>query len=88
MPTKHSRISVTVDPALRDALSRARAAQPKRVPDATLIRDLAVRGAGALGNEVERRRELLCELADAQLGGLDLATLARVRHEDERVIEL
>lgn len=69
MPTKHRRISVTVDPSLSEAVERARrcAAEnggEREIADATLIHDLAIRGAGVLEEEEERRRRLIADLAD------------------------
>lgn len=90
MPTQHSRVSVTVDPALSEALSHARTLLSKDLRDATLIHDLAVKGAEALGEASERRRRLLRELADPELTArrLDLAALERVRVEDEQPVDL
>jgi hypothetical protein len=48
MPTSHRRIPVTEDPALAEALDRAAAVSDPGVPTATLVHDLAIRGAQAL----------------------------------------
>ena len=63
IPTRHPRISVTNDPALDEAITRARTWMG-RAPDATIVHDLAIRGAEALTREEGRRREALNELAD------------------------
>jgi hypothetical protein len=55
VPTSHNRIAVTNDPVLADALARAREALGSQTPTATLVRDLAIRGAQAL--IAERRRD-------------------------------
>jgi hypothetical protein len=48
MPTRHDRIPVTKDPELAAALERVAALVPAGVKPATLVHDLAVRGADAL----------------------------------------
>ena len=45
MPSKHSRIAVTADPELGDALAHVRAATGTQEPDASLVRRLAIKGA-------------------------------------------
>jgi hypothetical protein len=48
VPTSHVRIPVTKDPALTDALDRTAALVAPGIPTATLVHDLAIRGAHAL----------------------------------------
>ena len=48
MPTRHDRIPVTKDPELAAALERVAPLVPAGVKPATLVRDLALRGADAL----------------------------------------
>jgi len=54
MPTKHQRISVTNDPELSDALARVEG-HFTGVRKSTIVHDLAVKGAEALGREQEAR---------------------------------
>jgi hypothetical protein len=73
MPSKHSRIAVTVDPELGHALVRVRAATATEEADATLVRRLAVEGAKAelmAGRDRREAVEALFEAMDA--GGFDL----------------
>jgi hypothetical protein len=58
MPTKHPRILVTNDPQLTDALARV---EPyfRGAPTATVVHDLAVRGAQALERENTEREGAL-----------------------------
>jgi hypothetical protein len=81
MPSKHSRIAVTADPELGDALARVRAATGTREADATLVRRLAVEGAEA-ELEVGRNRRMAAEaLFEAMRGGgfdLDLDAVDRL----------
>ena len=62
VPTRHPRISVTNDPALDEAITRARIWM-NGAPDATIVHDLAIRGAEALAADEDRRRESLDRLA-------------------------
>lgn len=55
---------MTKDPSLADALDRGRALLGSGVPEATLVRDLAIHGARLLADADERRRRALGELAD------------------------
>jgi hypothetical protein len=55
MPTRHDRIPVTKDPELAAALERVASLVPAGVKPATLVHDLAVRGADAL--LAERRHD-------------------------------
>jgi hypothetical protein len=67
VPTKHRRVSVSVDDPLAEALERARELRdegPARVADASLIRELAIDGAKQLERSSTERRRLLEELAD------------------------
>jgi hypothetical protein len=48
LPTRHDRIPVTKDPELAAALERVAPLVPPGVKPATLVRDLALRGADAL----------------------------------------
>jgi len=48
LPTHHDRIAVTKDPELAEAMERVAPLVPAGVKPATLVRDLAVRGADAL----------------------------------------
>ncbi len=58
MPTKHRRILVTKDPQLADALARAEPYFPG-APTATIVHDLAVKGAQALERESQEREQAL-----------------------------
>ena len=80
IPTRHPRISVTNDPALDEAITRARTWM-NGAPDATIVHDLAIRGAEALTEEEERRREALTALADwatDPTSSIDRETLLRI----------
>jgi hypothetical protein len=73
MPSRYSRIAVTADPELADALERVRVATGTREPDATLVRRLAVEGANAEAGAQRRRRDAAEELmALMDRGGFDL----------------
>jgi hypothetical protein len=63
MPTKHSRIPVTCDEELSEALARVEATLGRDVPRARLVHDLAVRGASAVVEETENRQAALDRLA-------------------------
>ena len=54
MPTKHPRINVTKDADLAAAIARARPLL-NGAPEATIVHDLAIRGAEALAED-ERAR--------------------------------
>lgn len=85
VPTKHRRLSVTVDPELAEALVRVRRIEGGGVADATLVRDLALRGAATVETAVARRKRLLAELADPSfLPELDGSALARMEEEEMR----
>ena len=64
MPTKHERIGVVKDQALVEALESIAPLVGPTAPAATVVHDLAIRGAQALRDEETSRRELLRELAD------------------------
>lgn len=70
MPTKHERIAVTKDPELSAALQQIAGVVEPGTKTATLVRDLAIRGAEAL----------LAERRDRQ-GAVD-RLIARSRAED------
>jgi hypothetical protein len=59
VPTSHDRIPVTKDPTLADALVRAREVVGEEVPTATLVHDLAIRGAEALIAEQRQNDEAI-----------------------------
>jgi len=61
MPTRHRRISVTNDPELDEAITLARPLL-NGAPDATIVRELAIRGAQALTADSVSRRDALEEL--------------------------
>ncbi len=73
MPSKHSRIAVTADPELGDALERVRAATGTREADASLVRRLAIEGAEIEMQAGRRRRDAIEELfAAMDRDGFDL----------------
>jgi len=81
MPTKHPRINVTKDAELAAAISRARPLMIG-VAEATIVHDLAIRGAEALADDVARRREAIEELVALTTdpeSELDRETLLHVR---------
>ncbi|CAN5603879.1 hypothetical protein BH20ACT18_BH20ACT18_03350 [soil metagenome] len=63
MPTKHERIGVVKDQALAEALESVASLIGPKAPTATVVHDLAIRGAQAMCDEETGRRELLRELA-------------------------
>lgn len=78
MPTKHPRIAVTKDEELADALDRVEALFDGK-PAATIVHDLAVRGAEAVLADEQRRREAIQRLIDWSTGpDMDRETLARI----------
>lgn len=78
MPTKHPRVNVTKDPDLAAAIARARPLL-NGAPEATIVHDLAIRGADALVQDEARRQELLEELLAWSLGDdMDRETLLRI----------
>lgn len=78
MPTTHPRISVTKDPDLAEMMARARGAFEEELSEAALVRALMVAGAEAMEEREARRRRSIAELADPDLGGLDLDVLETV----------
>lgn len=81
MPTKFDRVPVTKDPALAAALERVAPLVGPRTKTATMIHDLAIRGAEALLADRERAseaRERLIERSTGSEPGFDRAVLARV----------
>lgn len=86
MPTKHARIAVTRDPELDAVLERVRSVLGQR-RTATLVRDLAIRGAEMVLAEAENRAEGLRQLAEwstTRTGPIDWDVLDRVRTEGWR----
>jgi hypothetical protein len=63
MPAEHERIGVIKDEALSDALASVRSIVGEATPIASVVHDLAVRGAQALREDESRRDELLRDLA-------------------------
>ena len=59
MPTSHDRTLVTKDPALAEALDRAGVIAKPGIASATLVRDLAIRGAQALLADRQRDAEAI-----------------------------
>lgn len=83
MPTKYPRILVTRDPELADALERVGQILRGR-PAATLVRDLAIRGAEAVLSDDARRKEALERLAEwstKRTGPIDWDLLGRIDRE-------
>lgn len=77
MPSKHRRIAVTADSELGHALERVRAATGTREGDATLVRRLAVAGAGVELLAGRRRREAAEALfSKMDSGGFDIDLVA------------
>lgn len=64
MATRFVRIPVTKDPSLADALDRVKLLEGDK-PAATLVHDLAIRGAEAILEEHRQRKELLAWVAEA-----------------------
>jgi predicted nucleic acid-binding protein len=80
MPTRHDRIPVTKDPELAAALERVASLVPAGAKPATLVHDLAVRGADALLAERRDDAEALEALIARSTGedpGYDRDLLAR-----------
>jgi hypothetical protein len=74
MPSKHPRIAVTADPILGRALERVRAVTGTREGDATLVRRLAVAGAGVeLHAGRDRRKAIEALFAAMDRDGFDLS---------------
>jgi hypothetical protein len=64
MPTKHERIGVVKDEELAAALESVAPLVDTSTPTATLVHDLAVRGAQAMRFDDDERSALLQELAE------------------------
>ena len=79
MASKHPRIAVVRDPELDAALAKARAILGDVKP-ATLVHDLAIRGAEELASRLERQQEAVRELTEwaRTRTGLDWDVLADV----------
>lgn len=84
MATKYQRIAVTNDPELQGALESVRP-YVGDAPLASVVHDLAVRGAAGLAAEAERRQESLEWLAwaftERPEGVLDWDRLERVQDD-------
>ena len=80
MPTKHPRIAVTKDAELAAALARVRS-EVAGVPEARIVRDLAIRGAEAIAADEERRLALTEKLIEWSTSpdGIDREALRSVR---------
>lgn len=71
MPTRYERIGVIKNEDLSDALDSVAPLVEVGIPAATLVRDLAIRGARALREEEGRRRESIELLVEWSTGGKD-----------------
>ncbi len=80
MPTKHPRIAVTKGAELEAALARVRS-EFAGVPEARVVRDLAIRGAEAIAADEERRLALTEKLIEWSTSpdGIDREALRSVR---------
>lgn len=81
VPTRHSRIPVTKDPDLAAALDRVAALVPPGTRPATLVHDLAIRGAEAMLAEHRADAaaiERLIERSTADDPGFDRDVLADI----------
>jgi hypothetical protein len=84
VPTRYDRIPVTKDPELAAALERVAPLMPAGTRPATLVRDLAVRGADALLAEHRRDRaavERLIARSTAEDPGYDRELLSAIDRE-------
>jgi hypothetical protein len=68
MPTKYERIGVIKDEPLSAALDSVAPLVDASIPAATLVRDLAIRGALALREEEARRHESIERLVEWSTG--------------------
>lgn len=82
MATRFVRIPVTKDDALSEALDRAKALEEDK-PMATLVHDLAIRGANALVEEKRDRAEQLAWVAEATSSPRALWDLDALERIDE-----
>ncbi len=81
MPTKHARIGVVKDEALQEALESVASIVGTTTPAATVVHDLAIRGARAIQDDAARRDEFLRDLAAWSTGDAppwDRDVLARI----------
>jgi hypothetical protein len=69
MATRYDRIPVTKDPALAAALDRVTPLVEAGKPAATLVHDLAIRGAEALVEEKQDRAKQLAWVAEITTSG-------------------
>lgn len=83
MPSKYPRIAVTKDPQLGAALDRVAPLLGRSQKPATVVHDLAIRGAEQVLKEHRRRRETLEALSarSTRRDGLDRELLARLDDE-------
>ncbi|MEA2271656.1 MAG: hypothetical protein QOI98_364 [Solirubrobacteraceae bacterium] len=84
MPTDRDRIAVTKDPELAAAMERVASLVPAGVKPATLVHDLAVRGADAMLAEHRQRDaalEQLIERSTADDPGFDRDLLGDIDRE-------
>lgn len=78
MPTKHPRINVTKDAQLAAAVARARPIMGEAA-EATIVRELAIRGAEALVHDEELRNAAMDDLVEWSAGGsIDRETLIAI----------
>jgi hypothetical protein len=81
MPTRFTRIPVTKDHALADALDRVAPLVEPSQPTATLVRDLAIRGAESLllerGAQTEALERLI-ERSTSRDPGFDIEVAQRI----------
>jgi hypothetical protein len=81
MPTRHVRIPVTKDLALTDALDRVAPLVEPNQPAATLVHDLAIRGARSLLAEHSQQTdaiERLIERSTSRDPGFDVGVAQRI----------
>lgn len=81
MATRFARIPVTKDPALAAALDRVTPLVEAGKPTATLVHDLAIRGADALVEEKQERARQLAWVAEVTTSGeppWDLEVMERI----------
>jgi hypothetical protein len=81
VPTRFARIPVTKDPALAEALDRVAPFVKPDQPAASLVHDLAIRGAAAMLTERQRDAEgieLLIERSTSADPGFDVDVARRI----------
>jgi DnaJ-domain-containing protein 1 len=84
VPTHRDRIAVTKDPELAAALERVASLVPAGIKPATLVRDLAVRGAEAMiadRDDHDAAVERMIARTTAENPGFDRDTLADIHRE-------